>query len=187
MSEIFNPEDIKKFEFSKLQRCITNAHSSGIGLWAHWWLELYKDGIILDSIERAYNKKKTHYRQADLIFCTSDGRRIGVLEFENDYGKFFKKAKSIHFYDRRRDIFPDLEFGLLVIWCSKKDSRIKKIKKEVNKTKNCMEKYSKNSNLKYILYNPLCDEDSIGFIKKFDQKATSQNEYHKLSLKFILL
>jgi len=84
------PTDLLEFDFKKFSHSLRNHHSVGIGLWAHWWLELYNDkAIVIDSKESV--RIDGDKRQADLIFCTPQGKRIGVLEVENSYDSYLDK------------------------------------------------------------------------------------------------
>jgi len=180
---MFDEKTILKFDFNKLQKCLSSPHSAGIGLWAHWWLSTHNNkAIVLDSIERVYNKdynksknKKWRWRQADLIFCNLDGKRIGLLEFENDYYKYLDKVNTIKYYEQRTDIFPDFEFGILTAWSVVKGvkgyrkDKFLEINSIMKSVKNKMNKYSRISKEKfrYILYNIKWGFKEGGFLANF--------------------
>jgi len=170
---MLDSEKLLKFDFIRISHTLSNPHSVGIGLWANWWFKLNNDNaIVLDSIESV--TIEGNKRQSDLIFCTNDGKRTGVLEFENDYDYYLKKLESIQYYNISEK-FPDISFGILNVWSPLEDAvnysnnELLKIQNIIKEVKGEMLKLSLNNpKMQYVLYNLKSGKKENKIFEKFE-------------------
>lgn len=127
-------------------------HNAIISQWARWWIEDTKE----EGVERGVFDEATACesgKRADLMFLEKSSgifKIRGVAEIENKGEKYLEKLETLKEYDDMTVRYPDLKFVIL--------STIMIIDRN-NKTKDYFsplfeeaKKYSKDSNLSWIIY-----------------------------------
>ena len=103
--------NIGKFDFSKLDRCFDNPHSTTIGFWSHWWLNLFKKGFVKDGALQI-EKKNGGKTQADLNFYDENGNICGAIEVENNIYCYALDVENLAHYER----FDSLKFLIIHVY-----------------------------------------------------------------------
>lgn len=103
--------NIKKFDYNKMSRCFDNPHCTTIGLWSHWWLEMFNNGYIKDGALGIKTPDGTKY--ADLNFYDSDGRMLGAIEVENSPESYEICIRNLSYYPKE---FENVKFLVFHCW-----------------------------------------------------------------------
>jgi len=110
--EIFDIlKNIKEYDFNKMSRCFDNPHCTTIGLWSHWWLDMFNDGYIKDGALGIKTPDGTKY--ADLNFYDNKGRMLGAIEVENSPESYDICIRNLSYYSKE---FENVNFLILHGW-----------------------------------------------------------------------